>query len=198
MDRGQDDGDAGQRRQALRGRHRSPRPGSQQFVIGYATGIEWPSEAMHVYAEELSRVFRWYAAGSRDDVRIAEFEERDEDAAYFGCQAGRNSMTAAVNGEISPCSKVRALNNRNLLAKLGDVRYGLTHLKNRADLVGCSQLRAACDRRGITGEFRGGCFASNYEENRDLFAPSMQDHAFSLVRRSVCSGCSAHARSPSR
>ena len=38
--------------------------------------------------------------------------------AFFGCQAGRNSITAAVNGEISPCSKVLALDNKKLVAKL--------------------------------------------------------------------------------
>jgi hypothetical protein len=36
----------------------------------------------------------------RDDLRIAEFEERDDDSAFFGCQAGRSSITAAVDGEM--------------------------------------------------------------------------------------------------
>jgi len=169
--------------------------GVNQFIIGHATGIMWPAEEMRVYSEQLARVSQWYSETPRDDLRIAEFEsEGQEDSAYFGCQAGRNSMTAAVNGEISPCSKVLALNNKELLAKLGDVRYGLTHLRNRHDLVSCSQLRTACDARGITEDFRGGCFATNHEENGNLFLPSMQEHTFNVLKRSACAGCSAHKR----
>jgi uncharacterized protein len=173
--------------------------GVNQFIIGYATGITWPAEAMQVYSEQLARVYQWYAETPQDNLRITEFEESDEEGAYFGCQAGRNSMTAAVNGEISPCSKILALDNKNLLAKLGDVHYGLTHLKNRQDLVSCAQLYGACVQQGIAHEFQGGCFASNYEGSGNLFIPNLQDHAFSLMKRSICAGCSAHgqqARSP--
>jgi uncharacterized protein len=169
--------------------------GVNQFIIGYATGITWPAEAMELYSEQLAKVFQWYAEAPRDDLRIAEFEENDEEGAYFGCQAGRNSITAAVNGEVSPCSKILALDNRNLLAKLGDVQYGLTHLKNRFDLVSCHQLHAACEQEGIAEDFRGGCFASNYDGSGDLFIPNLQDHKFSLMKRSICAGCSAHGGS---
>ena len=44
-------------------------------------------------------------------------------------------------------------------------------------------------------DFRGGCFAVNYGENGDLFKPSRQEHSFSLLRRSVCSGCGSSGRS---
>jgi uncharacterized protein len=169
--------------------------GINQFIIGYATGITWTAEAMQVYSEQLAQVFAWYGAAPHQDLRIAEFEEEAENAeagAFFGCQAGRNSITAAVNGEISPCSKILALDNKNLLAKLGDVRYGLTHLKNRLDLVSCNQLQAACVQEGIAQDFHGGCFASNYEGAGSLFVPNLQDHKFSLLKRNICAGCSAH------
>jgi uncharacterized protein len=172
--------------------------GVNQFIIGYATGITWPEEAMQVFSEQLAKVYQWYAENPGDELRIAEFEESDEEGAYFGCQAGRNSMTAAVNGEISPCSKILALDNKNLLAKLGDVRYGLTHLKNRHDLVSCEQLYGACQQQGIAHEFQGGCFASNYEGGGNLFNPNLQDHAFSMMKRSICAGCSAHGQQPAR
>ena len=166
--------------------------GINQFVIGYATGITWPPEAMRVYTEQLTKVFQWYRESPRDDLRIAEFEENHQDSAFFGCQAGRNSITATVDGEISPCAKVLALDNKKLVAKLGDVQYGLTHLKNRQALVSCSQLQAACERQGIADEFRGGCFASNYQSSGDIFVPNLQDHTFSVMKRNVCAGCSAH------
>jgi uncharacterized protein len=166
--------------------------GINQFVIGHATGITWPPGAMRAYAEQLAAVFHWYSEHPRHDLRIAEFEERHDDGAFFGCQAGRDSITAAVDGEISPCAKVLALDNKNLVAKLGDVRYGLTHLKNRHGLVACDQLDAACQREGIAEDFRGGCFASNYERNGVIFVPNLQDHAFSLMKRTICAGCAAH------
>lgn len=164
--------------------------GVNQFIIGYATGISWSPEAMASYAQELGRVYGWYKAHPKDDLRIAEFDDLDE-GAYFGCQAGRNSITVAVNGEISPCAKILALDNRRLLAKLGDVQYGITHLRNRQELVGCASLIGAAERAGISDEFRGGCFASNFSDTRNLFEPSLQDHQFSLLIRGSCAGCSA-------
>ncbi len=80
---------------------------------------------MRSYSKQLGKVYRWYKETARDDLRITDFDE-EKGSNFFGCQAGRISITAAVNGEISPCSKILALNNRDLLAKLGDVRYGLT------------------------------------------------------------------------
>jgi uncharacterized protein len=169
--------------------------GVNQFIIGYATGVKWSEEYMEGYREQLTRLFQWYQAAGGRKLRIDEFEEGVEETSSFGCRAGRVSITATVDGEISPCSKILALNNKQLLAKLGDVRYGLTHIRNRADLVSCSRLRSACESKGIAKEFQGGCFAENYEDNHDLFEPSMQGHVFSIVKRSACSGCSANRSS---
>jgi uncharacterized protein len=172
--------------------------GVNQFVIGHATGVRWPVEAMQAYSEQLAAVFRWYTASPRDALRIAEFEQSAADTPYFGCQAARTSITAAVTGEISPCAKVLALDNRTLLAKLGDVHHGLTHLRTRAELVSCTALRTACERQGIAEAFHGGCFATNYTDSGDLFVPSAQEHAFSLVRRTACGGCAAQGGAAAR
>jgi uncharacterized protein len=169
--------------------------GVNQFIIGYATGIKWPMEEFGWYQAQLERVYKWYTAGKRNDLRITEFDELQTVApASFGCQAGRISVTVSVTGEISPCSKILALNNRQLLSKLGDVTYGITHLANRSELVSCSRLRANCETAGIADDYQGGCFASNYEDAGALFKPSLQDHAFSLALRSVCAGCSSATR----
>lgn len=165
--------------------------GVNQFIIGYATGIDWPQDAGEQYFKEISRIYQWYKEKDRQDLRISEFDEIDHDARFFGCQAGKISITAAVDGEISPCSKILALNNKQLLGKLGDVHYGLTHFRNRSDLVHCGKLRAACEEQGIADKFQGGCFASNYESNKDMFKPNLQDHRFSLLQRMACAGCKA-------
>jgi len=94
-----------------------------------------------------------------------------------------------VNGEISPCSKILALNNKEILSKLGDVRYGLTHRQNRFEPVSRSQLRSACESGGMAEDYQGGCFVENYDDNRDLFQPSLQGYKLSKLMRAACSGC---------
>jgi uncharacterized protein len=169
--------------------------GVNQFLIDYATGIAWTRESMDVYTQQLAKVYRWYKDRPRTDLKIHDFDqEPGADGAFFGCQAGRNSVTASISGEISPCSKVLALNNRQLLMKLGDVRYGLTHLRNRLELTGCGELIRNCEAQGIAERFQGGCFAANYEDNGNLFQPSMQDHTFAALKRSACSGCAGCGR----
>jgi len=169
--------------------------GVNQFIIGYATGLKWSKQDMESYADQLGSVYRWYKQTPRHDLRIAEFDETEGDPSFFGCQAGRNSISVAVNGEISPCSKILALNNKEILAKLGDVRYGLTHLHNRFDLVSCLRLRSACEVKGIDQDYQGGCFVENYDDNRDLFEPSVQGYTLSRLTRSTCAGCSASSGS---
>ncbi len=161
--------------------------GVNQFIIGYATGVKWSKENMDSYSKQLSKLFHWYKQKTHQDLRINEFEDIHTDTNFFGCQAGRNSMSIAVNGDISPCSKILALNNKKPLAKLGDVWHGLIHLRNRLELVNCSLLRMSCEAYGIAENFQGGCFASNFEDNQNIFQPSMQDYAFSKLKRSICS-----------
>jgi len=168
--------------------------GINQFLIGYATGLTSSREDMESYIDELARVYRWYKANPDRNLKISGFEDVEENKIGFGCQAGRNSITVSISGEISPCSKILALNNKQLLGKLGDVRYGITHLRNRFELSSCNKLRGACEELGIAADYQGGCFASNYEDNRDLFRPNMQDHEFSLLKRTACSTCTGCGR----
>lgn len=168
--------------------------GVNQFVIGPATGVEWGEEATELYARQLRQLVDWYRSSPRDDLRIADLDgARDPEARHFGCQAGRDSISASANGEISSCSKVLALKKRRPIAKLGDVWFGLTHLANRAELVACSELQRACEELGLDGTFAGGCLATNYEENGDLFRPSRQDHRFWTIKQQILS---AWAESP--
>lgn len=163
--------------------------GVNQFVIGHATDVKWTRECIRAYGKQMKRVYRWYSENKGPNLRIFDFEEQNQTAGFFGCQAGRNSIAVSVNGEISSCSKVLALDNKNLVSKLGDVQFGLTHLRNRGELVGCTRLAANCRKHGIESEYQGGCFASNYSDHGDLFAPNIDDHEFSIIQRSLCAGC---------
>ena len=167
--------------------------GVNQFLIGHATGVQWADDQVATYGEQLRAIRDWYLEQRRigAKLRIADFDDPKSETSFFGCQAGRNSVAIGVNGEISPCSKILGLNNKKILAKLGDVMYGITHIRNRLELVTCSSLRTACANEGIADEFQGGCFASNYSDRGNLYWPSRQDHSFSVLERRICSGCSS-------
>ena len=167
--------------------------GVNQFVIGPASGIKWLEEDIRAFGFQLGKVYEWYKENRGDDLRITEFEElrgkQGEDFKYFGCQAGRNSISVAVNGEISPCSKILGIDNKQLLSKLGDVRYGLTYFRNRHQLNSNSKLRSACESAGVNQDFNGGCYVMNFEETGDLFKPSIQAYRLDKQIRMACSAC---------
>ncbi|MFX4261570.1 radical SAM protein [Pelotomaculum propionicicum] len=161
--------------------------GVNQFLISPATGVRWAEDDMNTFARQYGRLYRWYREKPRGDLRIAEFDEVDKYSCFYGCHAGRNNIAVNVNGDITSCSKIMAINKTRPPDKLGDVNYGLTHLENRFQLAGCSRLRRACESMGISGDYQGGCFAVNYEENGDLFSPSLQHYAFHKLMVSACS-----------
>ena len=165
--------------------------GVNHFIIGYASGIPWSEEDMNSFVEQLGRLYEWYKQNRSSGLKIDEFDEEHEPGS-FGCMAGRTSMSVAVNGEISPCSKILGLNNKQLVAKLGDVTYGMTHIRNRYELNSCSRLISICKTKGIADEYDGGCWVENFDENRDIFQPSMQAHNFTLKKRFALSGCSGY------
>ena len=74
----------------------------------------------------------------------------------------------AINGEISSCSKILALNNKELLSKLGDINYGLFSIRNRSELIGVRRLRKV-RKKGIADHYHGGCFVSKYVESMTYF-----------------------------
>jgi uncharacterized protein len=165
--------------------------GMNQFTIGHATGIKWKEEDIKEFGIQYGKLYDWYIQMSKENLKIDEFDKIKDKTGYFGCQAGRDSISVSINGEISPCSKILALNNKNLLSKLGDVHYGLTNLSNRSEIINAPLLRKACKDQGIEEEYLGGCFVSNYDDNHDLFKPSIQEHKLSTLKRLTCLGCSS-------
>lgn len=156
--------------------------GVNQFIIGNATGLSWSRADILTFAEQWRRLHRWYRGQCSDDLLIEDFEKAEPAKDYFGCQAARSSLSVSIEGVLSPCSKMLALDRKRPLAKLGDVRYGLTHLGNRMDLVSAERVRDAWAALGRPGPYRGGCFAENHEESGDLFRPSLQEHRFTSLR----------------
>lgn len=159
--------------------------GVNQFIIGYATGVTWSEAAVRAFADASARLHAWYTSPRRSDLRIAEFDELPAPGApaRFGCQAARDTIAVSVTGELSPCSKMLALDTARLVMKLGDVFTGITHLRNRERLLACTPLRAACAGRGIAHDYHGGCFASNLTDTGSLFEPSLQDYRIVRLQR---------------
>ncbi len=156
--------------------------GINQFIISHVTGIKWSKEDIESFGLQMKKIKEWYKENTAKDLRISEFEE-DNEPNSFGCHAGRTSISVSTKGEISPCSKLLTLNNEQVLYKLGDVEYGLTNVPNRAELISCSKLRSACNKLHIAENYKAGCFADNYEENGDIFQPSIQNYTFALQNR---------------
>ena len=153
--------------------------GVNQFTIGHATSIPWSEDAIKQYAHQMDTLKSWYTIQDHNTLSIMEFEEALPEKSYFGCQAGRSSISVSVSGEISPCSKILAINSRQPISKLGDVDSGLYLLKNRVELVSCTTLKTNCQSAGINDQYQGGCFAVNHDETGDIFKPSIQEHHMS-------------------
>ncbi|PKN88728.1 MAG: hypothetical protein CVU51_03675 [Deltaproteobacteria bacterium HGW-Deltaproteobacteria-1] len=165
--------------------------GVNQFVIGHATGVKWSVAEIEYLHAQLCRIRQWYEGRKHQhDLRIAEFENEPvkDHGNYFGCQAAQTGISTAANGEISACSKVITLKPDEVIGKLGDVDHGLTHIHSRLEMTGCQTLRANCEAEGIADDFRGGCFACNYEEHKDLFKPNLQEYVFSNLFKAVREG----------
>jgi uncharacterized protein len=166
--------------------------GANHFIIGHATGVEWPEDCVEHFHQELAKLFEWYRANPKEDLRIEEFAEgQSSEKAFFGCRAGRTSIAVAVDGQISPCSKILGFGRNRMVGKLGDVWHGITHFRTRHSLASCKPLIASAKAEGIADEFQGGCFAVNFGERGDLYKPSRVEHRFSILRRTACGGCSA-------
>lgn len=164
--------------------------GVNQFIIGPATGIDWSSQHTSSFLSEMKRIYEWYLDYSGSDLRIAEFEEI-RDGPFYGCHAGRTNIAVGIDGQVSPCSKILAIDSAHPISRLGDVHFGLINFKNRMELVRCSELRSECERQNLS-DYRGGCFATNYYETKSLFHPNINDYYFDEAKNLMLSNLIAN------
>lgn len=161
--------------------------GVNQFVIGHATGVDWSTDAQDTLCAQLGKLKDWYQAEERNDLRLADFDEDEDDddapQAVYGCGAGRNTISVACNGEISGCSRIMTLEPGHVVGKLGDLTHGLYVLSERMEQISCVQLKRNCAEGGIAQEYQGGCFATNYEANTNLYQPNLFEHRLSVLKK---------------
>lgn len=155
--------------------------GVNQFVIGAATGVDWQEDDVACFLSELKQLYLWYKACPREELKIPEFDTRLK-GSFFGCQAGRNSISVAPSGDIVPCSKLLGVGTEEMICRLGDIDYGLTFFQNRVELVSNCRLRSECESLGIADSFQGGCFVENFTETGEFWRPSLKLHRFHSMR----------------
>ena len=161
--------------------------GVNDFLIGHVTEKEWSLVDRQEFIDNLRKLYTWYKNSTHNDVKMSGDiqiggEDQFKKPNPFVCEAGTSRICINTNGEISACGRVLALNNNQLLSKLGDVEYGIYNLNNRLDFVSGSKLRSACSKKGIENDYKGGCYAENYFENQDIFQPNMKEYLFSKMR----------------
>ncbi len=166
--------------------------GFNQFIIGAASGVEWDEENWKIYEEQMHEVARIYRKmkKERQYFRMTLFEE-EEDKFFnkkyiWGCQAGRHSLTIAANGDIYPCAKMLGLDDLGGICRLGDLDSGITEIITRGELMGMGKVdRSKCGECEILDCCKGGCFATNYLETKNMFKPSFFDCRTSAIQTRV-------------
>ncbi len=159
--------------------------GINHFIIGYANNQRWDTNQVKTFLSELKKLYIWYKKKRTDNLYIDLFENEKSEPEYYGCRAGRHSIAVSPSGKISPCSRMLSDEPINLIHQLGNVDIGITNIQNRLDLIHCDPLKNYCEENGIK-EYKGGCFALNYEENQNVFQPSLQDYSiFSKIETLV-------------
>lgn len=161
------------------------RQGVNQFLIGHATGVPWSAKARGLYADQMRELHEWYQRNRSDELRISGFDEDQPDGGFFGCSAGRSRISVAVNGNITGCSRISTLDDKSTPGLLGNLDYGLFVIRRRMEMSSCGTLIDNTRKLGIDNEYRGGCFATNFEETGSLFKPNLQQHEFSLLLRDL-------------
>ena len=160
--------------------------GVNHFLVGYATGTVWSDQQISAYKKQLDKLRDWYKSENKPDLQIAEFDEETNDKPYYGCRAAKNTISVATNGKIYGCSRISTLDKIPAAGILGDIRYGLYKINNRFKMVSCNILEENCALAGIADKYEGGCFAGNFEDNHDLYKPSIINHKFSqLIKQPV-------------
>jgi len=152
--------------------------GINHFIVGYANNQHWDANQVKIFLSELKKMYIWYKKKKTDNLYIDLFENEKSEPEYYGCRAGRHSIAVSPSGEISPCSRMLSDEPIDLIHKLGNIDIGITNIQNRLDLIHCGPLKNYCEENSIK-EYKGGCFALNYEENKNVFQPSLQDYSIS-------------------
>jgi len=152
--------------------------GFNQFLVGPATGIEWSDRGLDTYRDRMIMVTRWLKEeiDKGNNFRINSLEESvammGGKSNFWGCRAGRHSITVTARGTIFPCSKMLGVDNLEGIYPLGTLDDGITEINNRLSLCGMVPVeRQTCLDCRWADTCMGGCFATNYQATGSPFSP---------------------------
>lgn len=155
--------------------------GVNQFLISVNPDVPWNEEQIRTFGRQMEQVWHFYIEMKRKGapIRIVEFEEslderRKKCRGVWGCDAGRTRVSIAVDGKIYPCARfVSTYEEMNGQFCLGDVEHGLTGYRERIALFQAeTKVCEQCRRCELADFCTGGCPASNFYMNGDLFTPT--------------------------
>lgn len=173
--------------------------GINQFSISFATGIDWPDEAIADYGRSLEEVFEFYLEeiafkGSRR-LRIGLFELGEPTQAYapgkranWGCGAGSGRLAVSARGTYFGCSKLATVNGFDKgVLPLGSVGAGLDRYQNRLMLLDRSDdVRIKCDGCELFDVCQGGCHAANFKDTGNIYVPGDSHCKLMFAQKAAC------------
>lgn len=156
--------------------------GINQFIIAPAQGAtSWNMEEIKQYGLNQLAILRDYLNLKQKGcpILIEEFEKGENEYTGWGCRAGRTSLAVAPNGDVSPCSKLLGLTE-----EAGRYIVGNVNSEIHVQLLEPFQNPSSCRQpycRKCSRPCTGGCYAVNFEQTGDHFAPSEENCLFWVV-----------------
>jgi uncharacterized protein len=158
-----------------------------QFIIGFATHVDWSDRQIADYAEGLKSAFDFFIEQrvfkrSRR-IRIGLFELGQLDEAYteqrrsaWGCGAGSGRLAVSTDGTFHGCSKLAwgvKGGSANAPLPLGSVETGFSKPENRLKLLDHTETpRIKCHSCEIAAHCNGGCHAANFADTGNMYVPA--------------------------
>jgi uncharacterized protein len=158
-----------------------------QFVLGFATHVEWTDEQIANFGAGLCDAFDYFVdqrtVHRSRRIRIGLFELGqlnesfvDQGRMSWGCGAGSGRLAISPDGTFHGCSKLAWGTNggsKNAPLPLGSVGTGFSKPDNRLKLLDhTSGPRIKCHNCEIAAFCNGGCHAANIADTNDMFVPA--------------------------
>lgn len=166
--------------------------GINQFIYGYAHGLNWTDDALLRYEAALYEVVELYLEMKykRQFFRITSFEEDSlcgVKPSPFGCGAGRGRFCVDPFGDIYGCSKLcTILGPGKGVLPLGNVFQGVNNAPNRLRCFDETDIhRHSCRCCEYRADCCGGCPALNYASTGSVFLPDKVSCKMTVVGRRV-------------
>ena len=146
--------------------------GINQFIVGCATGAEWPLEGYETFIAQMKLLIDEYIKMRlrKAPIKLSTLEgwnaiEGQDMSGAWGCSAGRYRISIDVDGAIQACAKIQGACGGRGFLPLGNVFDGFTDegLKNRKEFYKLPRDERekcfACEAKSVC---LGGCPATNF------------------------------------